>query len=393
MKAGRERFPLGSHVDVIMGQAPSSKECNFDGRGTPFVKVGEFSDVRPITREWTTNPLKLARRSDVLICVVGATCGKINLGEDCAIGRSVAAIRPNPQSLDQFFLYYFLMTLVESLRSGSLGAAQTVISKEMISKISIPIPPLSEQAHIVGILDEAFASIATAKANTEKNLENAKAVFESHLNSVFSQTGEGWVEKKLGDVCEIKGGGTPSKSVNEYWTGDIPWVSPKDMKSEVVSDSIDHISERAITASATNLVPKDSILMVVRSGILARIVPVAITGQDLTINQDIKALCPSKELNCWFLFYLLQGKMGLLLDLVSRGATVHRIITEQIREISFLLPPLSIQDQLVAEIKSLSEETSRLTSLYTQKLAALEDLKKSLLHQAFTGKLQPLDYQ
>src|SRR5579864_2590476 len=113
---------LGDVVDLIMGQAPPSKDCNFDGKGTPFVKVGEFGKIRPVIREWTTKPLRMARRADVLLCVVGATCGKINLGEECAIGRSVAAIRPCPEKLNQFYLHYFMMTLVERLRSGSLGA-------------------------------------------------------------------------------------------------------------------------------------------------------------------------------------------------------------------------------------------------------------------------------
>lgn len=95
MKVAVNTAALGDIVDLVMGQAPSSKDTNFEGRGTPFVKVGEFGEHRPVTREWTTNPLRMARKTDVLLCVVGATCGKINLGEECAIGRSVAAIRPS----------------------------------------------------------------------------------------------------------------------------------------------------------------------------------------------------------------------------------------------------------------------------------------------------------
>ncbi|OYV25779.1 MAG: restriction endonuclease subunit S, partial [Halothiobacillus sp. 20-54-6] len=145
MKAPLPAVELGKLVNVVMGQAPSSKDCNFEGRGTPFVKVGEFREVRPVIREWTTNPLKMAQSTDVLLCVVGATCGKINLGEDCAIGRSVAAIRPDTECLNQFYLHYFMMTLVERLRAGSVGAAQTVISKEMIQSVKIPNVSLHEQ--------------------------------------------------------------------------------------------------------------------------------------------------------------------------------------------------------------------------------------------------------
>jgi restriction endonuclease S subunit len=110
-----------------------------------------------------------------------------------------------------------------------------------------------------------------------------------------------WPTKRLGEVCQFRGGGTPSKAVDRYWRGNIPWVSPKDMKSDIVHDSIDHISREAIGSSATSVIPKDSVLMVVRSGILARTVPIAITGRDLTINQDLKALCPDGTVATRFL--------------------------------------------------------------------------------------------
>jgi type I restriction enzyme S subunit len=156
-----------------------------------------------------------------------------------------------------------------------------------------------------------------------------------------------WPTKTLGEVCQFRGGGTPSKAVESFWRGDIPWVSPKDMKFDVVSDSIDHISEEAIESSATSLIPKDSVLIVVRSGILARTVPIAITGRNLTINQDLKALCPNGAIDARFLYHLLDSKMDVLLCMVSRGATVHRLITEHIRSLDFILPPLPEQQRIV----------------------------------------------
>jgi type I restriction enzyme S subunit len=148
---------LGDAAEFIMGQAPPGKDCNTDGVGTPFVKAGEFSDPAPVIREWTTNPLKFGTSKDVFICVVGATSGKINLGIDCAIGRSVAAIRPRNGKLDRQYLYYFLGTWTERLRSRSQGVAQGVITREMLSEIEIPLPPLPEQKRIADILDKADA--------------------------------------------------------------------------------------------------------------------------------------------------------------------------------------------------------------------------------------------
>ena len=165
------------------------------------------------------------------------------------------------------------------------------------------------------------------------------------------------------------------------------WVSPKDMKFDVVSDSIDHISREAIESSATSLIPKNSVLMVVRSGILARTVPIAITGRELTINQDLKALCPNGAVDARFLYHLLKSKMDILLSMVSRGATVHRLPTEQIRSLDFILPPLSEQRQIVGILDEAIEGIATVKAHTERKLVALEALKNSLLHQAFTGNL------
>lgn len=157
----------------------------------------------------------------------------------------------------------------------------------------------------------------------------------------------GWPTKTLGEVCHFRGGGTPSKAIERYWQGDIPWVSPKDMKFDVVSDSIDHISHEAIENGATSMIPRNAVLIVVRSGILARTVPIAIAGRDLAINQDLKALCPTSQIDTRFLSHVLHSRMDELLSTVTRGATVYRLATEQIRSLSFALPPLPEQHRIV----------------------------------------------
>ena len=148
---------LGDVVEVVMGQAPPGDACNKVGDGVPFVKAGEFADRRPVIREWTTKPLRMAQEDDTLVCVVGATAGKVNQGADCAIGRSVAAVRPCPQRIDSNFLYRFLSTTVSRLRSGSQGAAQGVITRAMICSLALDLPPLDEQRRIAAILDQADA--------------------------------------------------------------------------------------------------------------------------------------------------------------------------------------------------------------------------------------------
>ncbi len=195
-----------------------------------------------------------------------------------------------------------------------------------------------------------------------------------------------WPTKTLGEVCQFRGGGTPSKGVERYWRGDIPWVSPKDMKFDVISDSIDHISQEAIDGSATSLIPKDSVLMVVRSGILARTVPIAVTGRDLTINQDLKALCPNGAVRAQFLYHLLDSKMDVLLSMVSRGATVHRLTTEQIRALDFTLPPLAEQQRIVDLLSEAFAGLATAKANTEKNLHNSRDIFESHLQSVFTQR-------
>lgn len=200
---------------------------------------------------------------------------------------------------------------------------------------------------------------------------------------------KGWQTKTLGEVCQIRGGGTPSKGIPKYWRGDIPWVSPKDMKFDVLSDSIDHISQEAIDGSATSLIPRGSVLIVVRSGILARTVPIAITGRDLTINQDLKALCPNGLVDARFLYHLLDSKMDTLLSMVSRGATVHRLMTEELRSVDFLLPPIPEQRRIVGILDEAFEGITTATANAEKNLqnarALFESHRQSVLSQCGEG--------
>jgi type I restriction enzyme S subunit len=164
---------LGEVADFEMGQAPPGAECNADGVGTLFVKAGEFGSPYPIEREWTTKPLKLGRRGDVFICVVGATAGKLNLGIDCAIGRSVAAIRPS-SDIETKFLYYQLQPWVLKLRAASAGSAQGVISKKQLAEIPIELPKLDAQRRIVAEIEKQFSRLDEAVANLQRVKANLK---------------------------------------------------------------------------------------------------------------------------------------------------------------------------------------------------------------------------
>jgi len=190
-----ESVDLGTCIDLIMGQAPPGATCNKNGDGTPFVKVGEFAKLYPTIEEWTLKPLRLAKKGDVLICVVGATVGKINLGIDCAIGRSVAAIRPK-NTLLQKYLYYFLELKMFEIRGQSKGSAQGVITKDYINSIQIPLPELKVQQDVLDLLESNFSQI-------EKSIEVSNSIERESLSlrrSLLQAAFTGQLAKEVASV-------------------------------------------------------------------------------------------------------------------------------------------------------------------------------------------------
>ena len=158
---------------------------------------------------------------------------------------------------------------------------------------------------------------------------------------------------KLGDkdFFKIIGGGTPSKMQPSFWNGKLPWVSPKDMKSFIINDSKDKITNDAITASSTNLIPTGSVLMVVRSGILKHTLPIGYNTVPVTINQDIKAIIVKKGFEPLFIAYYLEVIQQSILDKVRTGPTVEGLSIDILGAIE--IPKLQIEDQqiIIAEIE------------------------------------------
>lgn len=153
----------------------------------------------------------------------------------------------------------------------------------------------------------------------------------------------------LHSLCQIKHGGTPSKANASYWQGDIPWVSPKDMKNASISETTDHISTEAVANSATSIVPQGTILVVVRSGILVHTLPVAIVNEPTAFNQDIKALIPDTNLiEPDYLYWFVRSSAPLVLRQgVKKGATVHSLQGRFLEELIVPLPARPQQRRII----------------------------------------------
>lgn len=375
---------LGSVTELVMGQAPSAKDCNKDGLGTPFVKVGEFGAQRPVIREWTTDPKKLAQKEDLLICVVGATCGKINLGENCAIGRSVAAIRPNEGQLLQLYLHYFMMGKVEEMRAGSQGAAQTVISKNMINDVLIPLPDLTEQQCIVGILDEAFERIATATANAEQNLKNARELFVSHLKLVFESRDEGWETKRVADIADCCLGKMLDKQKNKGTAK--PYL--RNLNVQWFDIGLSDVREMRFEESEhERYAVKKGDLLICEGGYPGR-AAIWEHNEEIYFQKALhRVRCYRPEYNRWLLYYFYLSDSTGDIKQHFTGAGIQHLTGKALKKLIIPVPPSDRVGMYIEKFDYLFEQVGCLEAIYEQKLDALAELKQSLLQKAFAGEL------
>jgi len=296
-------------------------------------------------------------------CVLPATGERMITAVDCTIIRFKRGTL-----IPKYFVYYSQSPeYLRAVSSECTGTTRNRISRNNLGLTPIPVPPLPEQKRIVALLDEAFAGLATAKANAERNLQNARMIFESHLQSVFSSPDEGWIETTLGEACEmyqpktiglkdlVPGGQYPVFGAN----GIIGYYDKFNHENPQLL-----ITCRGATCGAVNISKPYS----------------WITGNAMVVR-------PLEEsLDLGFLEFAFRG--GISISEAITGSAQPQITRTNLSPLSISYPrSVDEQHQLVARFRSLAAETQRLTRLYERKLAALEELKKSLLQQAFDGEL------
>jgi type I restriction enzyme S subunit len=315
-----------------------------------------------------------------------------NLINGIGFGSSEFIVFRPDQSVSKDWLYYFLSR--ETFRqegaermTGAVGHKR--VAKEFIENYPIPVPPLPEQNRIVAILDEAFDGIATAKANAEKNLRNARALFESHLQAVFSRRGEEWLQVPLGDVCDfVRGpfGGSLKKSI---FVSDGYAVYEQQHAIYDQFDSVRYFVDEAkfLEMKRFELFPSDLIMSC--SGTMGKVAIVPNGIKRGIINQALLKLTPgAKVLNSFLKLWMESSAFQEALMQEAGGAAIQNVASVKIlKEIKIPLPTIHEQKSIVESINLFSEETQRLEAIYQQKIAALDELKKSLLHQAFSGQL------
>jgi len=393
MKQGWESKKLGDVYDVRDGTHDSPK---YQDSGFPLVTSKNLKDgsitldkIKYISK---IDYLNINKRSkvdigDILFAMIGTIGNPVVVMKEPDFAIKNVALFKVPEEQSSAFLKYYLEFVTEAMKGDAKGSTQKFVGLGYLRGFEIRLPELQEQKQIVAKLDSSFEAIDKAKANAAKNLENTKELFQSKLNDIFSQKGEGWVEKKLGDVCE--------KTIN------IKWANFPDDEFEYIDLSAVSRTSLKITGTTTvnasnapsrakKIIQTNDIMFATTRPTLKRVAIVLsefndqICSTGYTVLRGIKGVINHK-----LIYYFLQTDIFMdRMESIQRGTSYPAVTDKDVKDSVMSLPVSKIQQQDVTnKLDALKEQTQSLESKYLQALNSLEELKKSILQKAFAGEL------
>ena len=413
---------------LIAGAAFPEALQGLEGEELPFFKVADLDKSRD--GRWLEDPehtisreaaaeirARVIPQRSVVYAKIGAALllnrRRVNSRPAC-IDNNMSAYVPDRDQITTHWALYTL-SLLDFGEHVNPGAVPSLSEGDQ-AILPLPIPPLDEQRAIADYLDRKTERIDSLAAKMRLFIErlreyrtalitrtvtrglppNAARVAGLDPSPRLKPSGvewlgkvpEHWEVKPLRSWVSFRGGSTPSKSREEFWDGDIPWVSPKDMKRAFVADSEDHVTSAALAESGCTMLPVPSVLVVVRGMILAHSLPAAITTAPVTINQDMKALVTHEPLSHRFLYWFLVGAARALVSLCDESA--HGTRKLETATLAGFLTPLPPHGEQAAIATFLDAETTRLDGLVRRAVSAIERLQEyrtALITAAVTGKV------
>jgi type I restriction enzyme S subunit len=383
------------------GTPLTSKREYYNGGTIPWLQSGEVAqgEVRTATNFITqagfeNSAARIFPRDTVLVAMYGATAGQVGiLRFEASTNQAICGILPN-EKLHPKFLYYALLSKKSELISKAVGNAQPNISQVKIKNTCVPVPPLAEQKRIVAILDEAFEGIDTAIANAEKNLANAREMFESYLEAVFTVEHRNWIDNNLISITtKIGSGATPRGGDESYKPEGISLIRSLNIHDlEFKYRKLAFIDESQADELSNVKVQQNDVLLNITGASVARCCVVPDGILPARVNQHVAIIRPIvTKVDPQFLHYLLISKPykdRLLKVSEAAGATRQALTKTQLQEFTVRIPKtVKEQEALVRQLNIILEQSKALENVYQNKLAALSELKQAILKKALSGEL------
>lgn len=374
---GWEIKTLGDICEIYQPKTISKKDMVFDGEFPVFGANGIIGQYYKYNHE----------DSQLLITCRGATCGAVNISLPKSwINGNAMVVKPMNSSLNRDFLEYLFRGNIDISRIIT-GAAQPQITRQNLAPVKIPLPPLPEQKRIVSILDKAFVEIDKVKTNAEQNLKNAKELFESYLQKVFENKGDDWEEKTFKEVCAKITDGT--HQTPKYFDNGVIFLSSRNVTSGRINwDNVKYIDEKQHIEMHKRIAPKINDILLAKNGTtgVAAMVDRNVVFDIYVSLAHIRVL---DEILPNFMLYFINSPIAKKqFNKRLKGAGVPNLHLQEIREVIINFPKSKDkQKQIIKKLNTLQTETKKLETIYQQKIADLEELKKSILQKAFNGEL------
>jgi type I restriction enzyme S subunit len=348
--------------------------------------------------------LVLADEGDTLLLWDGANAGEFMRSKKGAVSSTAALV--SNKHIDRDFLFWSCKCAEPLVRAETVGMGIPHVNGDFLADYRMVVPLPRTQAEIGGFLNRETGRLDALVAAKERWLEllaekrsalitravtrglNPAALLRDSGFPWLGQVPNHWQLVPLRYLSHMLGGATPDKGNSEFWSGNIPWVSPKDMKRDEISDSEDHISESGLNSSPLQMIPVRSVLIVVRGMILLHSFPTAITGRPVTINQDMKALVCRPALQPEFLQRFMQGYCNVIVSFTGESAHgTRKLESEVLGKLQIPLPTLAEQRAIVAHIASATAKLDGLRAAAERTIALLKERRAALIAAAVTGKL------
>lgn len=391
MKEGWSYKKLGEVCEIYNGNSINAdyKKKFFSGRsdGYPFIATKDISitgvvDYDNGVRIPNYEDYKIAPPNSVFVCAEGGSAGKkcAFISQNVCFGNKLFCLVPKDNAVEAKFVYYFVQSDVfkdsfHSLLSGLIGG----VSSKKFQTIQFHYPSLSEQHSIVSRLDTAFSHIDALKANAEKQLNEARKLFQAELTECMKPK-EGWEEKKIGDVFQTYAGGTPLKSGKGYYEGGtIPWIRSGEVCQMYIRDCEMCITEEGMKNSSAKYYPVDTILVAMYGATAAQ---VGILKFEATSNQAVCGILPHKDFIPEYIYYWFTNIQKDLAAQAQGGAQPN-LSQVKIKKVSISYPSRTIQHAIVSHLDSLSSTIRKLEELQQKTIAECDALKQAMLREVF----------
>jgi type I restriction enzyme S subunit len=378
---------LGALLEVQNGYAFNSKQFAVIG-GVPLIRIRDLKHA--LTTE--TNFIGAydsryeVRRGDLLVGMDGEFACYRWQGPTALLNQRVCRLHKFAETLLPDFLLYGINKYLKEIEDRTTYTTVKHLSARTIREILIPVPPLAEQKRIVTILDEVFAGINTAIANTQKNLANARELFDGYLSSVFNYPTEGWMERTLSELAvEFSRGKSKHRPRNDpkLFGGRYPFIQTGDIRQshQFVRGASQFYNEFGLAQS--KLWPKGTVCIT----IAANIAETAILGLEACFPDSVIGMVVDEnQASNRFVEYLLRY-MKATLQAEGKGSAQDNINLGTFEKARFPFPPLAEQHRIARELDAVAAAAQQLTRISQRKLSALAELKQSILQKAFAGEL------